>query len=257
MNAHTAKPFRDPWVWVIPLLCLLGFVAIWSTGSNASVFRAINTLGPLTSDALWANLTILGDTLVALVLAGLLARRRPDILWGLLLAAIFATAWVHILKPLVGAMRPLAVLGEGQVHVIGHALRAGSFPSGHTTTAFTFAGVFLLRGVPRGLGWGLLVIAVLAGLSRSAVGAHWPLDLLAGAFGGWLAAAIGSWLVDRWDWGLRPGPARGIRVFFLLCAVALLTIHNTGYPQAQWLQWLIGATAVVGLGSVVWRDWRG
>lgn len=247
---------REPALWAVPLLCLLGFVAIWATGSNETLFRALNRLGPFSSDALWANLTILGDTLVALALAGLLARRRPDILWGLLLAAVFATAWIHTLKPLVQALRPLSVLGPEQVHVIGHALHAGSFPSGHTATVFTLAGVFMLRGVPRGLAWGLLLIAVLAGISRSAVGAHWPLDLLAGAFGGWLAAAIGSWLVERWDWGVRDGPARGIRVFFLLCAVALLGIHDTGYPQAQALQWAIGVAAVLGLSSVLWRDWR-
>jgi len=248
---------RSPRVWAVPALSLLGFAAIWATGSNEALFRALNRLGPLTADGLWASLTILGDTLVALALAGLLARRRPDILWGLLLAAVFATAWVHVLKPLVQALRPLSVLGETQVHVIGHALHAGSFPSGHTTTAFTLAGVFVLRGVPRGLAWGLMAVALLAGISRSVVGAHWPLDLLAGAFGGWLAAVIGSWLVDRWDWGLRPGPARGIRVFFLLCAVALLAVHDTGYPQALWLQWLIAVAATVGLGGVIWKEWIG
>ncbi len=247
---------RSPCVWTVPLLCLLGFATVAATGSNEALFHILNRLGPLTSDTLWAGITILGDTLVAIALAGLLARRRPDILWGLLLAAIFATLWVHGIKTLAGALRPLAILGPEQVHVIGHALRSGSFPSGHTATAFTLAGVFMLRGTPRWLAGGLLLLAVLAGISRSAVGAHWPLDLFAGAFGGWLAAVIGSRLADRWDWGIRPKPARGIRLFFLLCAVALLTFHDTGYPQAQWLQWSIGAAATLGLGGVIWRDWR-
>ncbi len=240
--------------WLIPLLCLLGFAAVAATGSNEALFRLLNRLGPLTSDTLWASLTILGDTLVAIALAGLLARHRPDILWRLLLAAVFATLWVHGIKPLAEILRPLAVLGEGQVHVIGHALRSGSFPSGHTATAFTLAGVFLLSGTPRWQAAALLLMAVLAGISRAAVGAHWPLDLFAGAFGGWLAAVIGCRLADRWDWGVRPGPARGIRIFFLLCAVALLSLHDTGYPQAQWLQWSIGTAAVVGLGTTLWRD---
>jgi len=238
---------REPRMWIVPLLCLLGFTIVLATGSNETLFRILNRLGPLTSDTLWANLTILGDTLVAIALAGLLARHRPDILWGLLLAALFATLWVHGIKSLAGALRPLAILGPEQVHVIGHALRSGAFPSGHTATAFTLAGVFMLCGAPRWLTGGLLLMAILAGISRSAVGAHWPLDLFAGAFGGWLAAAIGCWLADRWDWGVRPGPARGIRIFFLLCAVALLTIHDTGS---------IGAAATLGLGSVIWRDWR-
>lgn len=256
MKSRACLALRAPKVWAVPLLCLLGFAVTAATGSNEALFHRLNRLGPLTSDTLWASLTILGDTLVAIALAGLLARRRPDILWSLLLAAVFATLWVHGIKPLADILRPLAVLGEEQVHIIGHALRVGAFPSGHTATAFTLAGVFVLRGTSRGLATGLLLMALLAGISRSAVGAHWPLDLFAGAFGGWLAAFIGCRLAERWDWGVRPGPARGIRVFFLLCAVALLTVHDTGYPQAQWLQWLIGAAAILGLGREVLRDVR-
>ncbi len=248
---------RSPRVWAVPLLCLLGFAAVLATDSNETLFHLLNRLGPLSSDALWASLTILGDTLVAIALAGLLARRRPDILWGLLLAAIFATLWVHGIKTLVGALRPLAILGAEQVHVIGHALRSGAFPSGHTATAFTLAGVFMLCGAtPRWLAGGLLLMAILAGISRSAVGAHWPLDLFAGAFGGWLAAILGWRLANRYDWGVRAAPARGIRIFFLLCAVALLTLHDTGYPQAQWLQWSLGVAATLGLGNVIRHDWR-
>lgn len=232
---------RDPRLWVVPLLCLSGLAVIWASGGNEALFLALNRLGPLSGDALWANLTLLGDTLVAITLGGVLGRRRPDILWALLLAAAFATLWVHGLKPLVMAPRPLAVLGAAQVHVIGPALLSGAFPSGHSATVFTLAGVFVLRGAPRRLSAALLTLALLAAVSRAVVGAHWPADLLAGALGGWLAAIAGVWLAGRWDWGARRGPARGIRVFFLLCALALLGLHDPGYPQTQALQWLIGA----------------
>ncbi len=251
----TPDELRHARVWAVPLLCLLGLAALWPEHRDTSLFLALNRLGPLTTDALWAHLTLFGDTLAAIALAGLLGRRHPALLWSLLLAALFTTLWVHGLKALVGAPRPLAVLGPEQVHVIGTHLLRGAFPSGHSATAFTLAGVFALRGGSRGLAASLLLLAVLVAVSRAAVGAHWPTDLLAGALGGWLAAVAGVWLGERWAWGTRPTPARGIRTLYLLCAVALL-FHDTGYPQARAMQWLLGAAAILALGKALWRDGR-
>lgn len=250
MNPAPHPPHTEwisPWIWAVPLLALLAAAGVWLTNSNEALFRLLNGLGPRSSDSLWAQLTLLGDTLVAFSLLGLFARRRPDIVWALLLAALFTTLWVHSLKPLLHIPRPLMELGAEQVHVIGIPLLRGAFPSGHTATAFTLAGIICLQRVPPTLTVVSLLLAILIGLSRVVVGAHWPLDILGGAFGGWLGAVLGVTLARRW-----PAPAAwtyrfGSGLALLGCNLSLLLLHDSGYPAALWLQRGIGllATAVL------------
>lgn len=260
---HTAPPqqaysYHSPWFWAVPAVCVTSFLIIWLTGSNQGLFLWINHWGfnhggrSEAADVFWANATLLGDTLAAFSLLGLFARQRFDIVWALLLAALFSTLWVHGLKNLLDTLRPLAVLGPDQVHVIGIALHKSSFPSGHTATAFTLAGIICLQRVPPALAWTVLSLATLAGLSRAAVGAHWPLDILAGAFGGWLCAAIGVALARRWPTPTKPAIRTGITLVLLLCALALLVTHESGYPGANPLQRLLGGLSVIVLLRTLW-----
>lgn len=243
-------------LWLVPVAALIGFVALAVSAENQRAFLALNAIGPATDDWLWANITVLGDTAVALALCLPLWRRRPDLLWALALGAILATAWVHVLKPLLDVPRPPAVLGA-QVHVIGPAHAGRSFPSGHATTIFLVSGVLAL-----GLGSRLvlvpaLVIAVAVALSRSVVGVHWPLDTLAGAFGGWIAAAVGLTLGRRLP---EPGRLRsvqwGLGLILAGCAVVLVAGHDGGYPDAIWLTRSVGVAALLSAAAVLWRDWR-
>lgn len=239
-----ALPLSMPIVWWPLLGIFLISVLVWLNDWNQPLFHLFNQFGLKTGDALWANLTLLGDALVAFTLLSLFMRHRLDIIGAALLAAIFATLWVHGLKPLVDSPRPLALLGSDEVHVIGQALKLHSFPSGHTTTAFALVGVIILRGVHPVLAAALLFLALLAGVSRSVVGAHWPLDLLAGMFGGWLSAVLGVWLAQRWP--VKPGGWHRLLLLLLLtgCALALLITRDLGYPQAIPLQMLIGLGAL-------------
>lgn len=69
-----------------------------------------------------------------------------------------------------------------------------SFPSGHTTAAFAFAGAML--SAPLKVKWGraaAVVLAVCMGLSRMYVGVHYPTDVL----GGMAAGLVCAWLAAR------------------------------------------------------------
>lgn len=249
MNQAVGLPYRCPWVWAVPVITASLALYIWLLDLNQSLFLGFNALGNSAAAGLfWVNATLLGDTLVAFTLLGLFARRRFDIIWALLLAALFTTAWVHGLKNLLDVSRPLAALGADAVHVLGVPLHKHSFPSGHTATAFTLAGIICMQRVPPALAASVLILATLAGISRSVVGAHWPLDILAGAFGGWLCAFIGVLLARRWPTPDKTTVRSGIIIILLLCALTLLSgLHDSGYPQTHLLQIIIGGLSVFAL----------
>ena len=228
-------------LWLLPAAAALAFALIWTLDANRAIFLALNRLGPASSDWLWANITVLGDTVVAFALFLPLWRRRPELLWAFVYLAVFGTLWVHGLKQILDVDRPPAVLGDA-VHVIGPAFRAHTFPSGHATTVFATAGLLAL-----GLGsrtWAVmaLIVATLAALSRPVVGVHWPLDILAGAFGGWLSAVIALALARRSArFGTRPAVQWTIALFLAVCAAWLVIGHpQSGYPQADTFQRAIG-----------------
>jgi membrane-associated phospholipid phosphatase len=226
--------------WLVPALAALAFAALWALDANRAVFVALNALGPATSDVLWANVTVLGDTLVAFALCLPLWRRRPDLLWAFLFLALLGTLWVHGLKHLFDVARPPGVLP--QVHVIGPAYKAGSFPSGHATTVFAVAGLMAIRSEFRTTYVILVTAALIVALSRCVVGVHWPLDVLAGAFGGWLSAVAALFIArSTLAFGTRPWVQWGLAAFLAGCTVFLVLGPNqSGYPQAEVFQRAIG-----------------
>jgi membrane-associated phospholipid phosphatase len=242
--------------WLPPALAGVAFACVLLAGANQQVFLLLNGIGPATSDLFWANVTLIGDASVGFALCLALWRRRPDLLWAAAFVALLGTAWVHALKPLFDVDRPPAVLGDA-VHVIGHAYRAHSFPSGHATTAFAIGGLFFLGIRSPALRVAVLVVATGAALSRAVVGVHWPLDILAGAFGGWLAAVAGLSLAERTrDFGTRAWVQWLLAVLVGACAVALVLGHPDDYADALVFQRSIGIACLAAAAIALWRDAR-
>lgn len=241
-------------VGVPVLLMALIAATIGISGLNTELFWGMNQLFGLLPASLWANLTILGDALVSLALLSLLSFRYPQLLPAGLLGGIIATLFTRSLKSLFALERPLAILGE-QVQVIGIDLHNFSFPSGHTTSAFLIAGIYTLVLQRERLTALLFCSALLVGFSRVAVGAHWPMDIFAGAAFGWFSAWAGWKLASGWRWPYSPSGRRvfaGLSLLFPL----LLFWMDSGYPSAFWLQMVIASLATVASLTTLCNTWR-
>lgn len=183
---------------------------------NIDLFFAINNglKSPL-GDVFLGYTTYLGDGMVMYPLAilglFLIDRKRFWTHFGFVaLAAILGGVVAQVLKSYFNAPRPLAFFaeaiqhGEVVVNVMFEPLRARSFPSGHSQTAFTFAHIFaflltrssLSKSQVRILQVVLYSLATLTSLSRVYVGVHFPMDILAGA-------VIGIFFSQLVIWGVR------------------------------------------------------
>ena len=155
------------------------------------------------------GLSIVGEGWSLVLIALALAWRanpglRPALrsaLRGLLTLAVTGVL-VQVIKPLVHAPRPLQVLGPDQVRVLLEPLRLMSFPSGHSAGSMALAAWAWREpsAKPRRWPW---IFALLVGLSRVYVGAHWATDVVAG----WLLGLAVAVAVGRaWPRQVVAGP---------------------------------------------------
>ena len=229
-------------------LALLAWVELG--GLDRTLFLTFNQLPLSTGPAFWAHITILGDGLVTAVLFLLWIRRHPERVWGGVLGALVMFVILRGFKTLVSLPRPLGVLPEELVTVIGPGHRRSAFPSGHTATFFLLVGVWALSTRRLWISLTVLVPGILVGCSRMAVGVHWPSDVLGGVALGWMAAWIGLRGAGRIPWGTELPGRRILAGALLISALVLLLIDHTGYPGVIWFQ------RGLAVASLVWGGWE-
>lgn len=237
---YPSATHSDHWLLYLALAAFAcGGLLLLTLGLNSGFFT-LQQLSQQLPAVFWQHLTLLGDTLVVLSLALLLALRYPQLLLALIVSALLGMLITHGFKNLLATPRPAAVLSTDSFQQIGILITRNSMPSGHTLTAFAAAGL-LTRTLhhSRLKGW-VLVLALLAGWSRVAVGAHWPADVCMGAGGGLLAAWCGlkssDWL-QRYP--LPPLLFAGLYGFLLLSAMLMLQ-HDGGMPDTHLFCFIIG-----------------
>ena len=93
-----------------------------------------------------------------------------------LIALTLAFLVAFSLKYIINEPRPYLVLKN--IHLLSYEGYEPSFPSGHTTLAFTIS--TLLYSYSKKIGLIFLIWAILVGYSRVYVGVHYPFDVLAG-----------------------------------------------------------------------------
>ena len=119
----------------------------------------------------------------------LMHQRKFQMAFGNATLAIIAAMFVTgILKIAFGRMRPLMyeALGYTEFRPFSLSHTFHSFPSGHTAAALAFL-VSLGIIFPK-IRWATWTISFFVALSRIAIGAHWPSDVVIGALIGTAAA---------------------------------------------------------------------
>ncbi len=232
------------WLWLPAIIALLlAFVTALLLHINRTDYVNFQTEAFLfinhalkTDSNFWLNVTQLGDAMILFPLLSFLIPRYPQ-LWAALFGAVPLSAVLsHAGKSFFSTPRPAAVLDQQSFTILGDTLTAhNSLPSGHTITIFAAVTVVLavLLSQPEKKHhyfWLLLgvFVAFFIGVSRVAVGAHWPLDVALGAVLGYLGGLSGVVLTQRysawWRW-LELPKYRFISSIILLVFVVAVVYH--------------------------------
>lgn len=233
IGAVQTSPLSRSWALAVTVLLSLLLLLLLVTDGNRAVFVAINSSTWPAGAWFWSNVTVLGDTLVLLCLLLPFVGRRPTLLWSFVIALFLVSLLVHGAKFILETPRPPAVLSVDEMHLIGFRAIAGSFPSGHTAAAFVLAGGICLLQFPLGAKLLAVLLAALVGVSRMAVGVHWPLDVLGGALIGWLGMMVSTALAMRWSVGVGLGAQRAIASLLIVATGVTVLFYDGGYPQAR------------------------
>ena len=219
-----------------PAMALTLLMGVELASLDQSLFFYFNSLSSVTGPRFWANVTILGDGLVCAVLLLPWIRRHPERVWSGLLGALLMVVILRSFKGFLSLPRPLGVLPEDTLTVIGPGHRRSAFPSGHAATMALLAGVWALSARRRFVSWLALGLAALVAVSRMAVGVHWPTDVLAGFALGWISAWVGLRWAARANWVMNETGQRGLTGALFISAVVLLLFDHTGYPDVMLFQ---------------------
>jgi len=132
---------------------------------------------------------VLAATIVLFGASRLLGEKKFQMAFGNATVAIVAAMFVTgVMKIAFGRMRPFMfeALGETEFRPLSLSNTFHSFPSGHTAAALALlVSIGIIFPKVRWATWGLSVVVA---LSRIAIGAHWPSDVVIGALIGTGAA---------------------------------------------------------------------
>lgn len=185
--------FRTAIIFCLAIAVALAvFVAVF--GKNDS-FLLVNGHYSVEADYFFNYVTYLGDGVIWVPLFVYVLIFRRDFFLAVVVALVVCTIFTHGFKQLIfpGTPRPLRLLpnlARAVPLLNGHNNYSNSFPSGHTSTAFTFA-LLLAFLVQRPFARFLFpLLAFLVGYSRVYLAQHFVTDVLAGC----LIGIVSSWL---------------------------------------------------------------
>jgi membrane-associated phospholipid phosphatase len=234
---------------LLPPLLLVLTLPLWLKLFEPATFFFFNRQLALLPDIVWSLLSLLGTGWAVFALNAPALWLAPRMIVAWFCAAPLAGVLTRIGKMMANNARPLEVLDPQAIHVIGEPLFVAAMPSGHTITAFTAATAIyfsLAPGRRHRFLW-LFVLALGVGLSRIAVGAHWPADVAVGAALGVASGLLGAWLCSRippQHLQVQSWLVRGVALFGVYCVYVLLT-DKMGFEINLPFQYVLGAYLVV------------
>lgn len=179
------------------------------------------------------NLTQFGDTLIVISFLTCLLLYVPKIKEPLILASIISAIFSISLKKLFAVPRPPSALDRHDFVIIGKALTGhSSLPSGHTITVFTTLTVlwfvFFPKKITYKIGWslGLLSIGIIVALTRVAIGAHYPIDVISGGLIGYISGLLGILLGSKVTFLNRLHPQKYHPILLVLCIICSILVLN-------------------------------
>lgn len=179
------------------------------------------------------NLTQMGDALVFLSILSVFLVYAPALWESLISASLLSMIASSLLKGFFEVPRPAATFNHHQFAIVGDMLTGhNSLPSGHSITIFTTLTVLLFAFMPKQIYqrvWWIISIVItglMLVLTRVAVGAHYPLDVLVGSTVGYTCGLAGIFLSRKfniWKWIENK---KYYPVLFLLLIIAAASLIN-------------------------------
>lgn len=204
------------------------------------------------------NLTQFGDFLIVLSLLGILVPYAPKLWEALISGSLVSLVLCCLLKWIFAVPRPAAMFDSNQFFVVGKTLSGNnSLPSGHSVTVFTTLTVILFGLMPQQPKYKILwsSFIIIAGLvlafTRVGVGAHYPLDVVAGCIIGYISGLIGIFITQKykvWSWFRLK---KCYPVFILLFLVLIVVIINKIANEQLLVFYLAACILVVSLYKMI------
>jgi membrane-associated phospholipid phosphatase len=135
-------------------------------------------------------------------------------------------------KKIFSVPRPAAVLDNDSFLIVGEKLVGHNcLPSGHSITVFTTLTILMFALMPEKpklkIVWcgSLVLVGLTIVIMRVGVGAHYPVDVLAGSILGYISAIAGIFITKKsriWSWIRSTRFYPVFVVLFLICCFTLL-----------------------------------
>ncbi len=261
LDLPDTSPALAPRAWLWPAALFVLTAPLWLHWMEPAMFVYLNALCAPVAAPVWTGLSLLGNAWGVLGVTAPLLVLAPRLMWAWLCAAPFAIVLARTGKFFIVSPRPAAVVDNAQMRIVGETLHNVSMPSGHTLTAFAVASAlyFAIPPLQRARhGW-LWLLAAGTGLSRIAVGAHWPGDVAVGASLGIVCGMLGQLLLARMGPAYHQPTHWSMRLVAVLLAFAAyhLLCEELDFAENMPLQYLLAAVVLGSLVAFVGQNFKG